>query len=197
MSSSGLVLHLDMETMHASLVSRYPAPHDLLSHKEGSVDILANGNVLCYWGGSPFFTEHTGDGSQVVWAAHFADQDALTYRAYKANFTATPSSNPDVLSIAHSRAGPTVWYISWNGATEVRSWRIYASPNGLGGFKLIDAFEKSGFETRFEMNSFFPWAIIEAVDKGGNGIRNITSEVRIERPYMYPSRNVGQVVLAS
>lgn len=196
LSSSGLVLHLDMQTMHASLINRYPAPHDLLSNKEGSVDILPNGNALCDWGASPFLSEHTWDGSRVVWEAHFADQNALTYRAYKANFTATPSSNPDVLSMAHTKSGPTVWYVSWNGATEVRSWRIYASYNGLDDLELIGCFEKDGFETQIETDSFFAWAIIEAVDGVGNGIHNTTSRVRAALPYTHLSQEVGQAVLA-
>lgn len=194
-SSSALILHLDLEAMHATLVTSYAAPHGHLSYKEGSVDILPNGNALTNWGGSPYLTEHLPDGSRIVFEAQFVNEHATTYRAFKRNFTSIPLADPDVLSTAEFELGSTVFYVSWNGATEVRSWRVYGSQYEADGFELIGSFDKTGFETRFEIDSFFPWVIVEAIDASGRGIRNVTSKVTLLSDNRLVSQQGDQVVL--
>jgi hypothetical protein len=96
------------------------------------------------------------------------------YRAWKANFTTSPITSPDVHAVATSKAGPSVYYVSWNGATEVHSWRVYAAKEKADDYNLVDTFQKNGFETRLEIASLLPWAIIEAVNGANEGIRNAT-----------------------
>lgn len=168
-SSSGLTLHLDLETMHASLIRRYEMPQKILTTREGSVQFLDNGNAFIYWGGTPFLSEHehTPDGPRTVFQAQLADPTGYWYRAWKADFRTAPATSPDVYAVAEYSAGPTVWYISWNGATEVQGWRVYASQQQWSGYELVGYFEKRGFETRIEWNGFFAWTVIEAVDMNG------------------------------
>ncbi|KAJ5367250.1 hypothetical protein N7541_001191, partial [Penicillium brevicompactum] len=175
-SSSGLLLRLNMTTMHVSLIHRYPAPHGFLSHKKGSLQILPGGNAFASWGGTLNVSEHAPDGSHTVFQANLIDEShgAHVYRVWKANFTTAPATSPDVKAVAISKTGTTVWYVSWNGATEVQAWRIYAAQDPSIGYKLIGSFPKEGFETRLEIKGSFPWAIVEAVNGAREGIRNTT-----------------------
>ena len=195
LSSSGLLLHLDMKAMHASLIHRYLTPQRILTTKEGSVQILNNGNVFVYWGGTPFLSEHehTPDGPRVVFEARVSDPTGYWYRTWKANFTTAPATSPDVYAIAEYRLGPTVWFISWNGATEVQGWRVYASQQQWSGYELIGYFEKHGFETRIERSDFYAWTIIKAVDAMGLSICN--SSTPISTFVQGSRRDIGQSVL--
>ncbi|KAJ5788659.1 hypothetical protein N7457_003649 [Penicillium paradoxum] len=181
LSSSGLVLRVDMQTMHVSLVHRYLSPRRILTNKTGSVQSLKNGNVFIYWGGTPFLSEHTLDGSRVVFEARLADPTGYWYRGWKANFTTTPTTSPDVYAVSDHISGPTTWFVSWNGATEVRGWRVYASQEELGGYKFIGYFEKTGFETKIEREDFFAWSIIEAVNGIGLSLCNSSAPIRTFR----------------
>ncbi|KAJ5871305.1 uncharacterized protein N7529_003658, partial [Penicillium soppii] len=175
-SSSGLLLQLDLINKHASLIRRYPAPNGYLSRKKGSLQILPGGNAFTHWGGTLNVTEHSPDGSHTVFQANIVDRDqgAYMYRAWKANFTTSPITSPDVHAVATSKAGPSVYYVSWNGATEVHGWRVYAAKEKADDYNLVDTFQKNGFETRLEIASLLPWAIIEAVNGANEGIRNAT-----------------------
>lgn len=183
-----------MKTMHATQVRRYFPPHKILADKRGSAQHLSSGNVLVYWGGTTSISEHTSDGSRVIFEAKLEDPTGYWYRAWKANFTTTPTTSPDVYATTESRWGPTVWYISWNGATEVRGWRLYVSHHQWIGYELIGYFEKDGFETRIEGDNFFAWAIVEAVDGAGQGLRN--SSVPISTFHQWSHQSVQQSVLA-
>ncbi|OQE11621.1 hypothetical protein PENVUL_c002G01656 [Penicillium vulpinum] len=193
LSSSGLVLHLDMQAMHASLVRRYITPDGILTSKEGSVQSLENGNVFIYWGGTPFLSEHTLDGSRVVFEARLTDPTGYWYRGWKANFTTAPTTSPGVYAVSESNSGRTTWFVSWNGATEVQGWRVYASQEEWNGYELIGYFEKNGFETTIGREDFYAWAIIEAVDGTGLSIRN--SSAPISTSCQRSNRDAEQSVL--
>jgi hypothetical protein len=197
LSSSGLLLHLDMKAMHASLIQRYVTPQRILTSKEGSVQILNNGNAFVYWGGTSFLSEHenTVDGPRVVFEARLADPTGYWYRTWKANFTTAPATSPDVYALSEYSFGPTVWFISWNGATEVRGWRVYASQQQWSGYELIGYFEKRGFETKIEREDFFAWTIIEAVD--GTGVSICNSSIPISTFVLGSRGDTGQSVLGA
>lgn len=57
--------------MHACLVLRYVTPDSTLADKTGSVEPLEDGNAFIYWGGTPLLSEHTSDGSRVVFEARW------------------------------------------------------------------------------------------------------------------------------
>jgi hypothetical protein len=83
---------------------------------------------------------------QVLFNAHLPP-DWESYRTYVLPWAGQPTEPPR-LAVASSggvSAGSTV-YASWNGATEVASWRVLAgsSPNALA---TVAAAPKNGFET--------------------------------------------------
>ena len=116
---------------------------------------------------SPEFTEHTSDGELVRDVQYsrldpehsFAGSGSVSsYRIFKQSWHGYPTWPPEV---AISENG-SLW-VSWNGATEVRSWAVYGShrADALGpesgswsantdllmGMNPLQAIPREGFET--------------------------------------------------
>jgi hypothetical protein len=128
--SRGLVLSLDMKRMRASLLREY-VHHPLLhAYKLGSVQLLPNGDALVGWGTDPHFTEFSAAGAVRLDAT--LPHGGENYRTLRFPWTAQPRDVP-----AGVVRGSTI-YASWNGATDVASWRL--DPGGA-------PVPRSGFET--------------------------------------------------
>jgi Arylsulfotransferase (ASST) len=131
--SRALILRADTAAMSVTLVKAYVSPDKLLAMHQGGMQVLPDGHVFVGWGSEPYFTEfaHNGD---VVYNAHFGkNQDS--YRAYRFEWVGHPRDRPRLV-VAGGKA-----YVSWNGATEVRRWRLLADGKNVGEA------ERSGFET--------------------------------------------------
>ena len=173
--SSGKLLALNNSTMQATLLQSIVAPNGgILSTSQGNFQQLANGNSFFGWGNVATVSEHAPDGSPVLFAS-FATTATMNYRAYKFNWTATPLGRPAFYAYAHNNTAPTTYYASWNGATEVASWRIYSSPSLSGPFALIGNLPKLGFETIFTASGYQAFSIVEAVGANGSGLANSSS----------------------
>ena len=134
------------------------------------MQVLPNGNVFLGWGSNAYVSESTADGSPVFYA-DFASTGALHYRAYKFNFTATPSDSPALYTYALNTSAPTAYYVSWNGATEVASWTFYS---GLTTDNLtqVGNTKKIGFETVATQPNFYAYTLAAAVASNGSELRN-------------------------
>lgn len=101
----------------------------------------------------------------------------VTYRAYKFNFTGTPTEPPDLAVFSFGTSADTTItavYASWNGATEVARWNFFSA----GEIPvLLGSTPKTGFETLFQVNGYHPSVFAEAVDKDGNSLPSGRSEV--------------------
>src|SRR6202044_2328424 len=62
--SRGLILALDEQAMRTSLLRQYTHP-GILAGSQGSMQLLANGNVFVGWGEVPRVSEFTRSGSLV------------------------------------------------------------------------------------------------------------------------------------
>ena len=80
------------------------------------------------WGEVPFVSEYTASG-KLIFDAAFPSPD-MSYRAYVQPWVGKPLSPPSGAARAQG-AGTTV-YASWNGATQVSSWRVLAVTAGGG-----------------------------------------------------------------
>lgn len=109
---------------------------------QGSIQALAGGNWLVGWGGLPNFTEFDSEGN-VIYDAQFPASE-VGYRVYREPWQGQPAAAPNLL--ANSGATTTTAYVSWNGATDVASWRLLAgsSPYTLEPVATAPA---TGFET--------------------------------------------------
>ena len=95
---------------------------------EGNLQQLSDGDFVG-WGQQPYFTQFDKNG-HTVFDAHMNSFTA-SYRAYRFQWSATPWTAPAV--IASTSKGKSYVFMSWNGATNVAGWRVYAgsSPTAL------------------------------------------------------------------
>jgi Arylsulfotransferase (ASST) len=177
--SRAIRLRLDPQAKTATLVKAYVSPAKILSSSQGNMHVLPDGHVLVGWGNIPRFTEFDAAG-RVVYDASFSEGDD-SYRAYRFPWTGTPLTRP---SIAVDRGGDdsATVYVSWNGATAVRRWRVLAGLNAEHLTKVGEG-ARDGFETKLEVPTDAPFIAVQAlgadgkvlatsaaVERGGNAI---------------------------
>lgn len=171
LTSSGMIVSIDHQTNTATLLQRFEAPAPgLRSTSQGNTQVLSNGNVFIGWGSIPSFSEHTADGAPVYYAT-LTNPDSMNYRAFKYNWTATPSDPPDFTAQAPSN-GATSFWASWNGATDYTHWNFYGTSSASDQFVLLAKIGKQGFQTTYTSPSFHPLAFAEAVAIDGSSIKN-------------------------
>jgi EmrB/QacA subfamily drug resistance transporter len=140
--SRGLVLKLDQQTRRATLVAQYIRARDFDAAYMGNTQPLPNGNVFIGWGNEPYFSEFSRSG-RLLFEAQLPGPN-LTYRATLEPWVGSPLSSP--AGAARSADGKTTVYASWNGATEVASWRVLDAASG-GRTRVVATAAKAGFET--------------------------------------------------
>jgi arylsulfotransferase ASST len=166
-----LVLRADTKTKKVTLVRSYRHPKKLLAPFEGNAQFLPDGHVFVGWGGWPYATEFTRSG-KVVFDAYFghgkpAGQDADSYRAYRFVWHGHPADRPAVKAVRG--AGSTTVYVSWNGATEVAHWVLWAGPDA-DRLHEVGTWVKRGFETKISSPDESPVVAVEALDRKGNSL---------------------------
>ncbi len=157
--SRAIQVRLDTQAKTATLVREQPHPgKPLIAGSQGNVQVLPDGDWMVGWGEAPYLSEFAPSG-QLLLDAHLP-ATYESYRSYRLPWSGHPSE-PPALAIVRgaSRAGATV-YASWNGATEVASWRVLAgsSPSTLtpaGGAA------RDGFETAIALPSLAAGSYVE------------------------------------
>ncbi|EXJ87521.1 hypothetical protein A1O3_04481 [Capronia epimyces CBS 606.96] len=172
--SSVKLVVLNTETWEATAVQEWYRPHGRLSDKRGNAQMMPNGNVFIGWSDRGYMTEHTMD-NQLVLEAGFLSSRFGTYRSFKANFTGIPTERPaiqpfTIRSQSDSTYTMTTTYASWNGATEVHSWRFYGSHNVSGSYQVLGQARRTGFETVFSERGAWKYVYAEAMAKNGTAI---------------------------
>jgi hypothetical protein len=123
-----LRLRVDTSTKRATLVKSFHHPRRLLVPFEGNAQVLPDRHMFVGWGGIPYFTEFGAKGN-VLLDARFGklkgrvtgpNQDADSYRAFRFMWHGHPTDQPAIATLGHKV------YVSWNGATEVRKWKLVA-----------------------------------------------------------------------
>jgi hypothetical protein len=141
--SKALFLALDLKRMRASVHRSYRHHPPVLAHALGSTQLLPNGNVLVGWGTAPYLTEYADDGRVLLDAK--LPRGGQNYRVLRMPWIGRPVEPPAL--VAHRSAGSTFLYASWNGATEVASWRVDAGPS-RDALVHDSTVPRRGFETR-------------------------------------------------
>jgi hypothetical protein len=126
---------------------------------QGSYQLdIGNGNGFVGYGKIPLAREFgpAEDGSDLRWQARFGDNDAaMSYRTFKAKWHGTPKNWDPVVAFEKVRlqkARPPKVYVSWNGATDISSWAIYAGDD-RESLKSVGVVKKQGFETVFDLEN--------------------------------------------
>jgi hypothetical protein len=160
--SRGLVLKLNPTAHTATLVSQFTHGADSDSEFMGNIEPLPDGNEFVGWGSLGSFSEYNASGRMLLDAA--LPRPDVTYRATVEPWVGLPLYPPS--GAARQLRGRTIVYASWNGATEVASWRVLAGPSSAALVPAITA-PKSGFETSIEIPSGRRVFRIQALDARG------------------------------
>jgi len=163
--SRGLVLNLNQQTHTATLAAQYTLGAHFDADYMGDTEPLPNGNVLVGWGSEPYFTEYSRSG-RLLFEGELPGPD-LTYRATLEQWVGEPLSPP--LGAARRSGGSTTVYASWNGATEVGSWRVLAAA-GTAPMTAVASAARAGFETAIPVPQGHDSFEVQALGAGGKVI---------------------------
>ncbi len=161
--SRGLVLGLDEGARTATLLAQYPGDGKFESEYMGDAQPLPNGAVFVGWGSEPSFSEYSRSGKLLL-GAELPGPD-LTYRATVGRWVGEPLSAPAGVA-SRTNDGNTTVYASWNGATQVVSWRVLAGHSSQP-LSVVARAAKSGFETAIAVPQGDTRFKVQALDANG------------------------------
>jgi hypothetical protein len=151
--SRAIDVRLDPVRKTATLVREDEHPGKaLVAGSQGNVQALTGGAWMVGWGEVPYVSEF-GAGGQLLFDAHLP-AGYESYRAYRLPWSGDPSQAPALAAVRSSSGAGAIVYASWNGATNVASWRVLAgtSPSSLtpagqaprGGFETAVSLPRAG-----------------------------------------------------
>ena len=156
--TEGIAYYLTMPASNSTpprLLKRLQTNEEpLYSGTQGSYTAdLGNGNGFIGYGFLPIAREYgkAWDGTDLLWQAQFGQPKAVqSYRVYKDTWHGTPKHWDPVAKVEQVRSLKPRVYVSWNGATDIEGWAVYAgkTPDAL---ESVGVAPKMGFETVFEL----------------------------------------------
>jgi hypothetical protein len=162
--SRGLVLALDMAAHTVSAAKIFSNPtRTLLASSQGNTLSLPGGNWLMGYGGLPDFTEYNSAG-QIILDGHLG-KNVQDFRTYLAPWSGEPRTAPSVLAKPNG-SGALAVSVSWNGATEVSSWRVLAG-SSAGALAPVLAAPRTGFQTTIAVLATGPYVEVQALNAQG------------------------------
>jgi hypothetical protein len=177
--SRGIKVALDFKTHEARLVKAFTHPDSpVLSSSQGNMQTLTGGNVVVEFGGVPEMSEFSEDGS-LLFDAHLP-YDMASYRGYRYPWSGRPLSPPAVLATLNNTSEETIVHMSWNGATEVASWRVLAGKLA-GSLSAQVTITADGFESSTILSKKYAYVAVQALSLDGRVLG--TSHTTKIRPY--------------
>jgi hypothetical protein len=161
-AARGLIFRVDPSVRPVRLRLLHSYTHRPPIHSEfvGSTQRIADGSVLVSWGTTPQITEYSPSGGR------------LRFR-----WTGLPRRTP-ALAAQSQPGGQTEVWASWNGATQVRAWRLLAGSDARHLRAMRRAVPATGFETAVVLARRFRAVAVQAL--GGNG--QVLRRSRVIRP---------------
>jgi hypothetical protein len=155
----------------ATRVWEYRHTPDIYGYYMGDNRQLPDGNVWIGWGGpSPIASEVTRDG-KLAQEIVIGTSGDVTYRWFKSPWQATPATPPAL--VAQTQGETPRLFFSWNGATDVGSYRIEAGKTP-DQFDALMQLPKTGFETSTALSGDqlnYCYYKVVAVDTNGADMR--------------------------
>jgi hypothetical protein len=174
--SRAVRITLDFKTHEARLASSYTHTNPpLLAASQGNMQTLADGNTVVGYGGVPAISEYAADGS-LLFDAH-QPYDMSFYRAFRFPWSGRPSRPPAVLADLNNTGEETIVHASWNGATEVASWRVLAGATS-GSLSTQATIPTSGFESSTTLPKKYARVAVQALDATG-AVLGTSTTVRV------------------
>lgn len=162
-----LTLHVNERPMRAETLLSIDQPDGSYNMARGNVQALPNENIWVCWVRGCLFGEYDNGGRMLMKAR--LKPDLSTYRSYKAEWVGRPSLPPDVHAAAVAKDWKVgiVVHVSWNGATEVRRWRVWHSDADGRFLEIMAHATWQGFETVMHSDQFAEYVVVEALDSEG------------------------------
>lgn len=174
--SRGILLAVNPQTGTDKLVAQFTHPKPLSSGSQGDIQGLPGGNFFVGWGPEPYFSEFSPSG-QLLFDVHMPNADQ-SYRGYRFPWVGTPGEPPAIaaaVAAASAQAGAsgaqTTVYASWNGATQVASWRVLAGGSAQTLAPVASA-PRGGFETAISVPGAQAYVAVQALDASGAVLGN-------------------------
>jgi arylsulfotransferase ASST len=166
-NSRAIILEVDTAQRHVGLKRAYIHPGEvLLAGAMGSAQLLEDGRMFVGWGTEPHFSEFAADGRLLL------DGDiavgAPSYRAFTQAWSGHPTE-PPTAAARHRSGGGAVVYASWNGATDVATWRVFAGKS-KSALHEAGSGRRSNFETAIAVRHNGPYFAAQAHDANGNAL---------------------------
>jgi hypothetical protein len=162
--SRALAIRLDEQAKTATLISAAAHPQKVLTATQGNQQTLPNGNFFVGWGSQRQLTEFSPGGEPLFNAALSLGYES--YRAYRLPWVGKPLTRPTVAAADEPGAGTDV-YMSWNGATEVATWELFAG-SSQGTLTSVATVPRRGFETKITVSGVPKFVQARARDAAGN-----------------------------
>ncbi|HEX5853643.1 MAG TPA: arylsulfotransferase family protein [Solirubrobacteraceae bacterium] len=162
--SRGLLIDANTSTHTAALVKQLTNPaKTLLATSQGNTLGLPGGNWLMGYGGLPNFTEYSSSGGVLLDGT--LGKNVQSFRTYLSPWSGRAPGAPAVVARS-GVAGTLTVSVSWNGATEVASWRVLAG-SAPGALSPVASAPKVGFQTTIAAPTVGPYVQVQALDGAG------------------------------
>jgi len=162
--SRGLLLRPDMSSHTVNLVKQFINPaKTLLAESQGNALSLPAGNWLLGYGRLPNFTEFDASGRVLLDGT--LGTNVQNFKTFLSPWEGRPTITPSVLARS-AGAGAISLAVSWNGATEVASWRVLGGATASTLAPVATA-PKAGFQTTITAHTAGPYVAAQALDGSG------------------------------
>jgi Arylsulfotransferase (ASST) len=162
--SRGVRIALDAKRHAATLVKAYTHPSPLLADSQGNMQVLPNGDAVVGWGANPDVSEFA-KGGELLFDAHLAP-GLGSYRAFRFPWVGRPLQPPAVRAKVLSTKDLTAVAASWNGATEVASWKVLAGEN-QSSLTPEGSMPASAFEDTVILPQRYAYVAVQALSSTG------------------------------
>ena len=162
--SRGLLLRPDTSSHTVNLVKQFINPaKTLLAESQGNALSLPAGNWLLGYGRLPNFTEFDASGHVLLDGT--LGRNVQNFMTFLSAWEGRPTITPSVLARS-AGAGAISLAVSWNGATEVASWRVLGGATASTLAPVATA-PKAGFQTTITAHTAGPYVAAQALDGSG------------------------------
>jgi hypothetical protein len=162
--SRGLLLDANLAAHKATLVKQFINPSKtLLASSQGDTLSLPGGDWLLGYGGLPNFTEFSSSGQVLLDGT--LGKGVQDFRTYLDEWNAQAPGAPAV-STQPSGSGLAV-SASWNGATEVTSWRVLGG-SSASSLQALATTARHGFQTTIALSSHPAYVQVQALNAAGS-----------------------------
>jgi hypothetical protein len=162
--SRAVLLKLDSKTKTVALARALVNPNEtLLAEAQGNTLSLTGGRWLMGYGNLPNFTEYDSSGHVLLDGT--LGRNVQDFRSYLSPWSGQPSSPPAI--VAKRKGAGVQVQTSWNGATTVASWQLFAGPSP-GSLAPLATAPKHSFQTTMTVTTSAAYVESRALDANGN-----------------------------